>query len=131
TARCDPWAVSRRSVSRWAKPRPAEDVRIRGVQPQWRIVESVQYFDAEAGSANGRGGVAVGVTTSGEAGIQRRDRVLEESEPWLLGADVFEKAKLARGFQYPLDLSQRRVRIRDRAQHERDNRGVEPAVFNR
>src|SRR5581483_3468900 len=106
TARCDPSAASRWSVSRWAKPRPAEDVRVRGVKPQWRIGKPVHYFNGEAGSADGRGGDTVGMTTSGEAGIQWRDRVLEEPEPRLLGADVFEEAKLATGFQYPPDLSQ-------------------------
>lgn len=107
----------------------AQDVGVGRDEPQRRVAEAVELFDVEAGRADRRGGVPVGVTAAAHAGPQWRDGVLRKAEQRVGGAHVLEEAQLATGAQDPADLRQRPCGIGHRAQHERGHRGVEGRVL--
>src|SRR6516225_9489226 len=115
-AMCDQMAIGRNDSTSGLGA--SEDVGVFRKEAQRRIGKPVDLIDPETGGLDRRGGIPVGVTTAAHTRPQRSDRILEQPEPWPSGANVFEKTKLAPGFEYPPDFGQRGRHIGERAQHQ-------------
>src|SRR6266849_4350686 len=94
-----------------------------------REQEMVEPTDAEVGPFDGRAGVAAEVAAADQVrpyrGVQG---ALDPGESGGVGADVFEEAQQAAGLEHAVYLPQGRVVVGERAQHERDDGGVDAGV---
>jgi hypothetical protein len=97
-------------------------------KPKRCVTEPVGLLEVESGRPDRRGGVPVGVATTGGSRPQRSDRVLQQAQQRLGGAHVFEEAQLPARDQDATDLGERAGDLRHRAEHQGHHRGVEGGV---
>jgi len=113
--------------------RHSENVR-RGRQREARVGEAkpVEPFDHESGVPDCRGGVPAGVTTTADGGPDGGvEHPLDSCQRRRVGSDVLEEAQLPAGPDDAVHLAERRLLVSDRAQHERDDGGIEGRVVGR
>src|SRR5680860_1074256 len=107
--------------------RPAPDQRLRD---RWGFgqLAALQLFEGQPRGLDVGDGVAVAVAAVGEEPPGRLEAVLPARGAGLLGADVLEEEQLPAGLEDPRRLGECGMRVRHRAEDQREDRRVEAVV---